>query len=58
MSYLLRCLCLLGFCGIHRLYTGGLLLVGRRIDLFPVPGMVADLNRRVALDMRRVTEDR
>ena len=65
-SYLLWLLCLIGFCGIHRLYngriitgviwllTGGLLLIGQIIDLFLVPGMVDDANRRFADDVRRV----
>ena len=65
-SYLLWLLCLIGFFGIHRLYngriitgviwllTGGLLLIGQIIDLFLVPGMVDDANRRFADDVRRV----
>ena len=59
IAYLLWCLCLVGFCGIHRFYlgrpltgllwlfTGGLLFVGQVIDLFLIPGMVADANRRL-----------
>lgn len=66
---LLWLLCLIGFCGIHRLYngriitgviwllTGGLLLIGQIIDLFLVPGMVDDANRRFADDVRRVQGD-
>ena len=69
-SYLLWLLCLLGFCGIHRFYngriltgllwlfTGGLLLIGQIIDLFLMPGMVADANRRFARDVRQVTDGR
>ena len=65
-SYLLWLLCFLGFCGIHRFYngriitgliwlfTGGLLLIGQIIDLFLIPSMVEDSNRRFAEDVRRV----
>ena len=65
-SCLLWLRCLIGFCGIHRLYngriitgmiwllTGGLLLIGQIIDLFLVPGMVDTANRRFADDVRRV----
>ena len=65
-SYLLWLLCFVGFCGIHRFYTGkiitgliwlftgGLLLIGQIIDLFLIPGMVEDANRRFASDVRRV----
>lgn len=50
IAYLLWCLCFVGFCGIHRFYTGrwvtgiiwvftvGLLLIGQIIDLFLIPG--------------------
>lgn len=65
-SYLLWLLCLVGFCGIHRFYngkiitgliwlfTGGLFLIGQIIDLFLIPGIVEDANRRFASDVRRV----
>lgn len=67
-SYLLWLLCLLGFCGIHRFYngriitgliwlfTGGLFLIGQIIDLFLIPGIVEDANRRFASDVRRVSQ--
>ena len=67
-SYLLWLLCLVGFCGIHRFYngkiitgliwlfTGGLFLIGQIIDLFLIPGMVEDANRRFASDVRRVSQ--
>ena len=50
IAYLLWCLCFIGFCGIHRFYsgrwvtgliwvlTGGLLLIGQIVDLFLIPG--------------------
>ena len=61
VSYLLWCLCLIGFCGMHRFYngrwitgliwffTGGLLLIGQIVDLFLIPDMVrvGNLQRRV-----------
>ena len=58
MAYLLWALGWLGFCGIHRFYvgkpltgllwffTGGLCLVGQIVDVFLIPGMVAQANRR------------
>ena len=67
-SYLLWLLCLLGFCGIHRFYngriitgliwlfTGGLFLIGQIIDLFLIPGIVENANRRFASDVRRVAQ--
>jgi TM2 domain-containing membrane protein YozV len=67
-SYVLWLLCFLGFCGIHRIYngriltgllwllTGGLLLIGQIIDLFLIPGMVADANRRFARDVRQAND--
>ena len=67
-SYLLWLLCFVGLCGIHRIYngriitgliwlfTGGLLLIGQIIDLFLIPGMVEDANRRFASDVRRVSQ--
>lgn len=66
---MLRLLCFVGFCGIHRVYngtiitgliwlfTGGLLLIGRIIDLFLIPGMVEDANRRFANDVRKVSAE-
>ena len=65
-SYLLWLLCLIGFCGIHRLYngriitgviwllTGGLFLIGQIIDLFLIPGMVERANAEFARDVRNV----
>ena len=55
-SYLLWCLGLVGFCGIHRFYlgrpisgliwllTGGLFVIGQIIDLIFIPRMVDDHN--------------
>ncbi|WP_432800116.1 NINE protein [Poriferisphaera sp. WC338] len=54
IGYLLWCCALLGFCGIHRFYsgrwvtgiiwllTGGLLLIGQIIDLFFIPSQCRD----------------
>jgi len=54
IAYLLWCLCLVGFCGIHRFYSGrwftgliwvctaGLLLVGQIVDLFLIPSQCED----------------
>ena len=67
-SYLLWLLCFVGFCGIHRFYngriitgliwlfTGGLFLIGQIVDLFLIPGIVEDANRRFASDVRRVSQ--
>jgi len=56
VAYALWCLCLVGFCGIHRFYTGrwisgliwfftlGLLGVGQLIDLILIPGQVDSFN--------------
>jgi len=56
-AYLLWLLCFLGFCGIHRFYTGriitgiiwlltgGVFLIGQIIDLFLIPGHVRDPKR-------------
>lgn len=67
VAYLLLALGLVGFCGLHRFYTGrfwsgvlwlltlGLLGIGQIIDIFLVPSMVreANLERRVeTLEMR------
>ena len=65
-SYLLWLLCLIGVCGIHRLYngriitgviwllTGGLFLIGQIIDLFLIPGMAERANAEFARDVRSV----
>ena len=65
-SYLLWLLCLIGVCGIHRLYngriitgviwllTGGLFLIGQIIDLFLIPGMAERANAKFARDVRSV----
>ena len=67
-SYLLWLLCFVGFCGIHRFYngriitgliwlfTGGLFLIGQIIDLFLIPGMVEDANRRFARNVPQVAQ--
>ena len=65
-SYLLWLLCLIGVCGIHRLYngriitrviwllTGGLFMIGQIIDLFLIPGMAERANAEFARDVRSV----
>ena len=65
-SYLLWLRCLIGVCGIHRLYngriitgviwllTGGLFLIGQIIDLFLIPGMAERANAEFARDVRSV----
>lgn len=57
-AYLLWLLCLVGLCGIHRLYAGklftgllwlftlGLFYVGQFIDLLLIPGMIENANLR------------
>jgi TM2 domain-containing membrane protein YozV len=62
-AYLLWLACLFGFCGIHRFYVGkpvsgliwlftfGLLYIGQFIDLFLIPGMVEEANRKLARTM-------
>ena len=57
VAYLLWALCFFGIAGAHRFYldspfmgvayvfTGGFCLIGQIIDLFLIPGMVADCNR-------------
>ena len=59
MAYLLWLLGLLGLCGIHRFYVGkpltgllwlftvGLFGIGQIVDLFLIPGMVDNANRKV-----------
>lgn len=56
VGYLLWCLCLVGLCGIHRLYTeryvtgiiwlltGGLCLVGQLVDLVLIARQVDEWN--------------
>jgi TM2 domain-containing membrane protein YozV len=63
-AYLLWLLGLIGICGIHRFYVGkpisgliwfftaGLLFIGQFIDLFLIPGMVEDANRRAGEALR------
>ncbi len=58
VGYLLWLLCLLGLCGIHRLYAGkyvsgviwlftlGLLGIGQLVDLLLIPGMISNANLR------------
>ncbi len=57
--------CLIGFCGIHRIYCGkvgtgilwfltlGLLGIGQIVDLFLIPGMVRDYNARLYASTHR-----
>ena len=59
IAYLLWCGCLVGLCGLHRIYNGkygtgflwlftwGLFGFGQIIDLFTIPGMVEDANNRM-----------
>lgn len=61
VAYLLWLLCLFGFCGIHRFYSGrvitgliwlftlGLLGIGQLIDLFLIPGMIRTTNLEAAV---------
>jgi TM2 domain-containing membrane protein YozV len=58
LAYVLWLACLIGLCGIHRMYlgrwitgiiwllTGGLLFIGQLVDLFLIPGMVERSNRQ------------
>ncbi|MDB9496586.1 TM2 domain-containing protein [Spirulina major CS-329] len=59
IAYLLWCAGLLGFCGLHRFYTGkrisgilylltfGLLGIGQLIDVFLIPGLVRSRNQDI-----------
>ena len=61
VAYLLWCGCLVGVCGLHRIYAGkygtgflwlftlGLFGVGQIIDLFTIPGMVENVNNRALI---------
>jgi TM2 domain-containing membrane protein YozV len=65
ISYLLWCLSLVGFCGIHRFYngkwitgllwffTGGLLLIGQLIDLILIPAMTHRANAKDRIEYAR-----
>ncbi|NMG38461.1 NINE protein [Chelativorans sp. ZYF759] len=62
VAYLLLLLGLVGFCGLHRFYTGrfktgllwlltlGLLGIGQIIDIFLVPSMVREANLEHRVD--------
>ena len=64
VAYGLWALCIVGVAGIHRFYAGkpitgiiwlltwGLLGIGLVIDLFLIPGMIEDANRRLAAEGR------
>jgi TM2 domain-containing membrane protein YozV len=64
VAYLLWLPCLVGFCGLHRIYLGkyatgllwlftvGLLGFGQLIDLFLIPALVENANLRRALLQR------
>ena len=61
IAYLLWCGCLVGLCGLHRIYNGkygtgflylftlGLFGIGQIVDLFTIPGMVEDANNRMLI---------
>lgn len=67
-SYLLWCLCFVGFCGIHRFYngkwitgliwvfTGGLLLIGQIVDLFLIPSMTQRAQYQERMRSERVNQ--
>jgi TM2 domain-containing membrane protein YozV len=68
LSYALWFLCLIGLCGLHRIYlgrwisgvlwlvTGGLLLFGQIVDLFLIPRMVRIRNIEVQFIRRAVAQ--
>lgn len=61
LAYILWLLCLVGLCGVHRMYagkwitgiiwllTGGLLFIGQLVDLFLIPGMIERANREAGM---------
>jgi TM2 domain-containing membrane protein YozV len=61
IAYLLWCGCLVGVCGLHRIYNGkygtgflwlftlGFFGIGQIVDLFVIPGMVEDANNRALI---------
>ncbi|MFK7759436.1 MAG: NINE protein [Phycisphaerales bacterium] len=65
ISYLVWCLCFVGFCGIHRFYngkwitgllwffTGGFLFIGQFIDLILIPAMTERANYKTKLEVAR-----
>jgi TM2 domain-containing membrane protein YozV len=69
MAYLLWAAGCVGFCGVHRFYLGrpvsgiiwfltaGLLGIGQIVDLFLIPGMVAELNARQNVNVIHVHMD-
>ena len=64
MAYLLWACCLVGLCGLHRIYLGrvftgllwlftlGLLFVGQFIDLFLIPAQVENANLKTIIHGR------
>lgn len=67
LAYVLWLACLIGLCGIHRMYlgrwitgiiwllTGGLLFIGQIVDLFLIPGMVEQENSGRGVPTRHPT---